>query len=196
MELDLATFQPQRCLAETLDLLQRMGDEQNRGAPRADLLDPCQALHLEADVSHRQRFINDQHVRLGMDGHGECQAHVHAAGIGLDRPIEEIADVGEGDDRLQLVVHFLAAQAKQGSTQVDIVSTREIRIESCTEFEQGRKTAMDGDRAGGRTNGAAQNLQQGGFTGAIATDDADGFASGYHQVDTVQGAERPAGAVT
>ncbi len=134
VQLDLATFQPQRGLAEALDLLERMRHEQDGGAACTDLFDARKAFHLEADVTHRQCFVDDQHIRFGVDGHRERQAHVHAAGIGLDRPVEEIADIGEVDDRLQLVVHFLAAQAQQRGAQVHVVAAGEIRIETGPQF--------------------------------------------------------------
>ncbi len=52
----------------------------------------------EIDVAHGQGFIHQQDFGIHVDGHGERQPHHHAAGIGLDRLVDEFADLGEGLD--------------------------------------------------------------------------------------------------
>ena len=49
----------------------------------------------EIDVADGQGFIHQQDLRVHVDRHGECQADHHAARIGLDRLIDEVADLGE-----------------------------------------------------------------------------------------------------
>ena len=40
--------------------------------------------------------------RLEMRGDGERQPHVHAAGVALHRRVDELLDLGEGDDLVEL----------------------------------------------------------------------------------------------
>ena len=64
----------------------------------------AEALLLELGVADRQHLVDDQDFRLQVRGHGERQPHVHAAGIVLDRRVEELLDLGEGDDLVELAV--------------------------------------------------------------------------------------------
>ena len=56
----------------------------------------------KADVADREDLVDDQDLGLEMGGHGEGQAHVHAAGVALDRRVEELLDLGELDDLVEL----------------------------------------------------------------------------------------------
>ncbi len=67
-----------------------------------DILHLAQALLLELDVADRQHLVDDQDLRLQVRRDGERQAHVHAAGVALDRRVEEFLDLGEGDDLVEL----------------------------------------------------------------------------------------------
>ena len=62
----------------------------------------AQALLLELDVADGQHLVDDQDVGLEVRRDGERQAHVHAAGVALDRRVEELSDLGEGDDLVEL----------------------------------------------------------------------------------------------
>ena len=42
---------------------------------------------VEGGIAYRQNLIDQQHVRVHVDGHGEGQAHVHARGIGPPRAL-------------------------------------------------------------------------------------------------------------
>jgi hypothetical protein len=44
----------------------------------------------EALVADRQHLVDQQHVGIDVDGHGEAEAHVHAGRVGLDRRVDEV----------------------------------------------------------------------------------------------------------
>ena len=67
-----------------------------------DVLHLVQALLLEARVADREDLVHHQDLRLQMGSHGERQPHVHAARVVLDRRVEELLDLGEGDDLVEL----------------------------------------------------------------------------------------------
>ena len=90
--------QPQRAVADGLDVADGVGDEQDGDAARAQLVHLAHAALAEIDVAHGQRFIHQQNFGIHIDGHGEGQPHHHAARIRLDRLVDEVADFGEGFD--------------------------------------------------------------------------------------------------
>ena len=78
----------------------------NRMVPPSllDLLDAREALALERLVADRQRLVDHQDVGVDVDGGGEGEPHVHAARVGLDRLVDEVADVGEAGDGVEALV--------------------------------------------------------------------------------------------
>ena len=80
-----------------------MADEDQRAALLLRLLHPPDALALELGVTDGEDLVDDQHVRLQVRGHREGQAQVHAAGVALDRGVQEALDAGEVDDLVEPV---------------------------------------------------------------------------------------------
>jgi hypothetical protein len=59
---------------------------------------PAEALLLEVGVAHGQRLVDDEDVGIDMRDDREGEAHGHAGGVGLDGLVDELADIGEGQD--------------------------------------------------------------------------------------------------
>ena len=88
-------IQPEGAIADGLDIAGGMGDEQDGDSARAELMNFAHAAVAEVDIADRESFIDQKNFRIEMDGDGEREAHDHAARIGLDRLVDEIADFGE-----------------------------------------------------------------------------------------------------
>ena len=85
---------------------------------------------LEDHVPDRQRFVHQQDVGVGMNGHGERQAHEHPARVSLDRLINEVADLGEVKDFIQPGLHLRTREAHDGAVHEDVFTAREFGIEA------------------------------------------------------------------
>ena len=96
-----ALVEPQRLVAEPLDQVQRVRDEQDRLAAPAELGELVEALVRERLVADRQHFVDQQHVGIDVDRHGEPEAHVHAGRVGLHRRVDEVLELGELDDLVE-----------------------------------------------------------------------------------------------
>ncbi len=90
----------------------------------------------ENRVSHRQRFIHDQNLRIDMNRGGKCQTHIHAAGIFLHRALDEFSDFGEALDQGQVALHLRARDAHDLAVDKHILAPRKFRIETRAQFEQ------------------------------------------------------------
>ena len=89
-----------------------MRDEQDRLAGLLELLDLGQALAGERLVADGQHLVDQQHVRVDVDGDGERELDVLAGGVVLDRVVDAGALLGEVDDRLVQAVELAAGQAR------------------------------------------------------------------------------------
>ena len=78
-------IEPHGAVADGLHVGGGVGNEENGDAARAQLMHLAHAALAEVDVAHGQGFIHQQNFGIDVDGHGESQAHHHAAGIGFHR---------------------------------------------------------------------------------------------------------------
>jgi hypothetical protein len=179
------------------DLFGAVGDEQDGLALADQMLETAETFRLELHVAHRQRLVDQQHVGIDAGGDGKGQAHEHAAGIVLHRLLDEITDVGEGEDFIQTLFGFGAAQTKDAGVQEDVLDAGEIRIEAGAEFQQGGDPAAHADLAPGRRQGTGEHLQERRLTRTVTAQDTDDATRLDGEVDLVQRPEllvqRPAG---
>ena len=106
------TVEPQRLVAESLDEVQRVRDEQNRLVPPAELGELVETLVREALVADREHFVDQQHVGIDVDRDGEAKPHVHAGRIRLDRRVDELAQLGEVDDLVEAILDLAASSGR------------------------------------------------------------------------------------
>ena len=78
-----------------------------------------------------------------MGGDGEGQAHVHAAGVALDRRVEKALDLGEGDDFVELAADLGAAHAEDGAVEEDVFAAGQLRMKAGADFEQAADAAVE-----------------------------------------------------
>ena len=104
--------------------------------------------------------------------------------------MHKIADIGEAEDRIEAGVGLLLAQAQQCRIQIDVLETGELRVETAAQFQQGRHTPLNRHRAAGGGEGAAEQLQQGAFAGAVAAHHAHGLARFQLEAHIPEGPER------
>ena len=162
-------------------------DEQDGDAARAQLVHLAHAALAEIDVADGQRFVHQQDFRIDVDGHGERQAHHHAARVGLHRLIDEVADLGEVFDLSDTARRSGAWRGRESSR-----SDRRCRgrvnsglkpAPSSSSAETRPFTATVPD--GGLQN-AGDDLQQRALAGAVLADDAEGLAALDLEADIVQ----------
>ena len=110
-----------------------------------DIAHLAEALLLERGVADGQHLVDDQDLRLQMRGHGEREAHVHAARIALHRRIEELLDLGERDDLVELRGDLGLRHAEDGAVEKDVFAAGQLRVEAGADFEK-RADAAAGSR--------------------------------------------------
>ncbi len=185
----LAAVQQQGAVAQLDHRTGRVRHEQHGGAALTHGLQTRIALALEGLVADRQRLVDHQDVRIHVDRHGKRQAHVHAAGIGLHRLLDEFADVGEGGDGIEARLDLRAGQSEHGAVEEDVFPSGELRVEARAELQQGGDAPVHLDPAAARRQRAADDLQQGGLARAVAADDADRLAAPHLEAHFAQGVE-------
>ena len=167
-----------------------MADEQQGLAAFLEVADAVEALELEGQVAHGEDFVHEQDVGIDLDGDGEAEADVHAAGVVLDGHVDEVAQFGEIDDAVEFFPHVLARDAQQRGVEIDVFAAAELGMEARAELEQRGNAALDAHVAFGGMDGAGGQAQQRALAGAVGTDDAHGAAGRNLEVHAAQAPER------
>jgi hypothetical protein len=119
----------------------------------------AEALALEVLVADCQHSIHDENLGVQVRGDSEGQPHVHAAGVPLDRGVEERRDTGEIDDGIKLSLHLGSGHAKDRAVQENVLATGEFGVETGADFEQRAHPSVDLDATGGGCGNAAEHFQ-------------------------------------
>ena len=165
-----------------------MRDEKDRDAALPQLVNLAHAALAEIDVAHSQGFVHQQNFRIHVDRDRERQAHHHAAGVGLDGLIDEVADLGKGGDILVALVDLARRQPQDRTVEINVIATAELRVKSRAQFEQRRDASVDIDRAGRRMQDSGDHLQQRALARSVLSDNAERLAALHLEADVV---ERP-----
>ena len=181
-----AGLQVEGLIAQRADEILVVRHDQDGAAGLLDLVEPVHALALERRVADREDLVDDQDLRIEMHGDGEREPGIHAAGIGLHRPLEILADVGEAHDVVELALDLGFVHAEQLAVDHQIVVAAELGVEAGAKLDQRRDAAIDLDAAGRRLQGAGNDLQQRRLAGAVAADDADRLPLAHLEIDPLQ----------
>ena len=138
---------------------------------------PSEALLLKGAVADGEHFVDDQDLRLEVRGDGEGQPHIHAAGVALDRRIDEFFDPGKSRrSRRTCASISRAAHAEDRAVQIDVFAAGQLGVKAGADFQQAGHAALDQRAAFGRLGDPREDLEQRRFAGAVASDDADDLA--------------------
>src|SRR5674476_134935 len=168
--LNAAMIEPDSFVTHILDQAHGVSNQHDGGTTLAQFEHVVEALALELLITHSDDLIDDED--LGIDGYGnrETQPHVHATGVDLHGGVDKLADVCEVNDLLHRLLDLAPAQPQYRSVQVDVLASRELAVESCAEFEQGRDASVGDDRAGRRTVYTREQLEHGRLSRAVVPD--------------------------
>ncbi len=184
-----AVIEPQRLPAQPLDVVHAVRAQQQRPATGEVALDPPDALLLERLVADGQHLVGDQHVGRQRGRDGEAETDDHARRVVLDRVVDVLADVGEGNDLLPLLGERRGLEPEQCRREVDVGESRVFRVEPRAQLQQRADAAVDDDGAARRLDHAGDDLQQRRLAGAVLADDAERRACHQLEPDAVERAE-------
>ncbi len=102
------------------DCIGVMRDEDDRPALGLEPPDPVETLALERLVADGEHLIDEQDLRIGVDGDGEGEPDVHAGRIEFHLSVDEFVDAGEIDDRIEVPFGLLSGEAEDRPVEKDV----------------------------------------------------------------------------
>src|SRR5699024_9269517 len=111
----------------------------------------------------------------------------HAGGVGAQRHVEVVPELGEVGDLLDLGLHLLARLPEEQAADDDVLVARDLGVHAHAEVEHGRHAAADPGGAAGGLVDAGQQPQQRGLAGSVVPDEADAVPLLKGQGDVLEG---------
>ena len=144
-------------VAELADLVQAVGDEHDRAPSRWNALMRSRHLRWNGSSPTGEHLVDEQDLRVDVDGDGEGQPDVHAARVELDLGVDELLDAGEVDDVVEVGVGLVPGQAEDRGVEVDVLPPGQVAVEAGAELEQGGQPAAALDVAARRASGSRRS---------------------------------------
>ena len=113
-----------------------MRHEQDRLAAAPELAELVEALVREALVADRQHLVDEQHVGIDVDRHGEAETHVHAGRVGLHRRVDEILQLRELDDLVEAPRDLALRQAEHDAVDEDVLAAGDLGMKAGAQLDQ------------------------------------------------------------
>jgi hypothetical protein len=168
-----ALAQPQHVVAHLLHEAQAVRHQHDGLAAPSELADLVEALAGEGLVTHRQHLVDQQDVRVDVDGHREAQARVHARRVGLDGRVDEALQLGEGHDVVEALLHLPAGETQHDPVDGDVLAPADLGMEAGAQLDEGRDAAAHHQAAARGPRDAGHQLQQRRLAGAVLADHAE-----------------------
>src|SRR5208337_4653384 len=156
----------------------------------SDILHLPEALLLELGVADGQHLVDDQDFGIEIRRDRECQPHVHAAAVALDRSVEKFLDPREIDDLVELLLDLPARHTEDAAVEKDVLAAGELAVEAGANLEQAGDATVNVDDAPGGIGDSRKDLEQSTLTCPVAANDTDGFTLPDVEVNIVECPER------
>lgn len=144
------------------------------------------AFLLELSVADGENFIENENVALSADGDRESEANLHAGRVIFELGVHEGLELSEADDFVVHGVHFFMRKAEESAIEIDIFTAGKLRVKADTELDEGDEVAINFDTSLLWVIDLGEELEKGGFAGAVAADDADELALFDIEADAAQ----------
>jgi hypothetical protein len=136
-----------------------VADKKNRSAAMRDLGKSPHTLLLKLGIPHRQNLVDNKYLRVEMSRHSEGQTNLHSTRVSFDWSVEELLDLGKGDNLVEPPPNFDSRHSEDRSVKENIFSAGEFLMKACSDFQQAGNTTIDADPALAWLRDPAQDLQ-------------------------------------
>src|SRR5579859_5634394 len=114
-----------------------MADEQHRPTFAArELIHLAETFFLEFDVADGENLVDNQDFRFEVGCNGEGEAYIHARGIAFDRSVDELLNLGEGDDLVEFLADFRPTHTEDRAVEINVFAASQFGVKSGANLEQ------------------------------------------------------------
>src|SRR5713101_3566508 len=157
---DCSALEPGYLVAPPSDRREIM-THQDQGLPSPlEVRDLFQTFLPKALIADRQDLVDQENVWIGMNRHGESEAHVHPGRVGPDRLVDEGLQFGKSHDLIEPPAHLPLGEAQNDAVDEHVLAAREFGVETCAKLQQPGQPPEGPNTASIRTIDSCHELQQ------------------------------------
>ena len=138
--------------------LVRNHDDRDPGAHQ--LPHPPVRLLLEGEVPDRQDLVDEKHLGIEVRRDGETEPRIHAAGVALDRGVDEVRDAGELHDLVELAGGLRGRHPHDRALQEEVLPPGQVLVETRRHLDEHALPAADMNATVGGPQDARQQLEE------------------------------------
>ena len=160
---------------------------EENGAPlRLKLLHAVEALLLKHLVADGQHLVDQQDVRVDVDGDGETKAYEHAGRVVLHLAVDGVFELGERNDVVEPAGDFTLGDAKERRVDEDVLAPGEIGVKPAPSSSSDAMRPRTRHLAGGRQQDSRDALEQRRLARAVVTQHPQRLALLNGEVELLQ----------
>jgi hypothetical protein len=122
------------------------------------------------------RSNSAKHVGVDLYRGRKAEPHAHPGGVVLQLQIDELLQLGEGNDFVEPLARLLARETEHDGVDHDVVARGQVWVEANPQLDERRETPAHLNGAGVDCVDPSQTLEQRGLSAAVAADDAEELA--------------------
>src|SRR5205807_1497190 len=130
-----------------------------------------ETLGLEGQVPDCQDLVEQEDLGIGVDGDRESEAKEHSRRVELDGRVDEVLQLGEGDDVVETPVQPAPLHAQQQTVEVHVVAAGQLSTEAHPHPDERSDPSGHPETTLARPGDTGEKLEQGGLSGSIPPDD-------------------------
>src|SRR6185295_20292849 len=100
------------------------------------------AFLLEKHIANGQRLIDHKDISINVGNNRKGEPDRHAAGIDLDRLIDELANIRERDYIVKARINLFPGEPQYVGIHVDVFAATEFGVEPGTQLQQGGNSSI------------------------------------------------------
>ena len=154
-----------------------------------EFVDLVGAFFAERNIAHAEHFVYEHKVGIDVHRYGEPQTRDHAGRVVLERRVDEVAQLRKFDYTVILFLHFAVREPHHCAVEEYVFLAGCVGVEPRAEFEKRYDVAFGEHYAAGGAYDAGDDLEQGGFTRAVAPDKREAFAAFHAEIYVFQHVE-------
>ncbi len=154
-------------------------------------LQTLDGLGLEVGVARADPLVQQQDILLDRCRYGESQAHLLAGRERVQPLVDLVGHIGKFEDVVDVLADVRSCQAHRRATQENVLAHGGLGAEPQRQIHQGLRAPLDRQAPGRGRISTVEHFQQGGFAGAVLTQQRHALAFTDGEIEVFEQRYRP-----
>jgi len=124
-----------------------MTDKEDGLLPPPKIIDPVQTFGHKRSISNGQDLINEQNIRVHINGDRKSEPHVHSRRISFDWGIDKLLKLCKPDDVIEFFRDLFFGKTQHDAVYEDVFPAGNLRMKTRPKFDECGDLSIHLDRS-------------------------------------------------